>query len=124
MPKCVVVGPKFDWKGDPCRSTGPWERTIIYELHLRGYTKLHPKLPKEWRGTYKGLSAKVIEYIKSIGVTSVELLPVHTFINDTLLLDKGLTNYWGYNSIGFFPPYPPYPHYRAPTLRTFNQSLA
>ena len=124
MPKCVVVDPDFDWKGEPSRRAVRWEHTIIYELHLRGYTKLHPKLPKEWRGTYKGLSNEVLEYIKSLGVTSVELLPVHTFINDSILLDKGLTNYWGYNSIGFFAPDPRYAHEREQTLREFKEMVA
>src|SRR6202048_3001085 len=110
MPKCVVVDPNFDWRGGPARRSVPWGHTIVYEPHLRGYTKLHPGMPEEWRGTYKGLSTEIIEYIKSLGVTSVELLPVHTFINDSLLLDKGLTNYWGYNLIGFFAPHPRYPH--------------
>src|SRR5467141_3334477 len=124
MPKCVVVDPNFDWKGEPERRTVPWEHTIIYEVHLRGYTKLLPELPKEWRGTYKGLSGKIVEYIKSLGVTSVELLPIHTFINDSLLLDKGLTNYWGYNSIGFFAPDPRYAHEREQTLREFKEMVA
>jgi isoamylase len=124
VPKCVVVDPNFDWKGVPRRRTVPWEHTIIYELHLRGYTKLHPELPKEWRGTFKGLSGKVVEYIKSLGVTSVELLPIHTFINDSLLLDRGLTNYWGYNSIGFFAPDPRYAHEREQTLREFKEMVA
>jgi isoamylase len=124
MPKCVVVDPNFDWKGAATRRSVPWEHTIVYELHLRGYTKLHPKVPKQWRGTYKGLSNEVIEYIRSLGVTSVELLPVHTFINDSLLLDKGLSNYWGYNSIGFFAPDPRYAHEREQTLREFKEMVA
>src|SRR5690348_14305114 len=124
MPKCVVVDPNFDWKGEPSRRAVRWEHTISYELHLRGYTKLHPKLPKEWRGTYKGLSNEVLEYIKSLGVTSVELLPIHTFINDSLFLDRGLTNYWGYNSIGFFAPDPRYAHEREQTLREFKEMVA
>jgi isoamylase len=124
MPKCVVVDPNFDWQGEPRRRTVAWEHTIIYEMHLRGYTKLHPKLPKEWRGTYKGLSDAVIDYIRSLGVTSVELLPIHTFINDSLLLDRGLTNYWGYNSIGFFAPDPRYAHEREQTLREFKEMVA
>ena len=124
MPKCVVVDPDFDWKGEPGRRAVPWEHTVLYELHLRGYTKLHPELPKEWRGTYKGLSNEVIEYIKSLGVTSMELLPIHTFINDNLLLDKGLTNYWGYNSIGFFAPDPRFAHEREQTLREFKEMVA
>ena len=124
MPKCVVVDPNFDWKGEPGRCSVPWDHTIIYELHMRGYTKLHPKLPAEWRGTYKGLSEEVAAYIRSLGVTSVELLPVHTFINDSLLLDRGLTNYWGYNSIGFFAPDPRYAHEREQTLREFKEMVA
>jgi glycogen operon protein len=124
MPKCVVVDPNFDWKGAPTRRSVPWEHTIVYELHLRGYTKLHPKVPEQWRGTYKGLSNDVIEYVRSLGVTSVELLPVHTFINDSLLLDKGLSNYWGYNSIGFFAPDPRYAHEREQTLREFKEMVA
>jgi len=124
MPKCVVVNPDFDWRGEPGRRTVPWEHSTIYEVHLRGYTKLHPNLPKEWRGTYKGLSGTVIEYIKSLGVTSVELLPIHTFIDDSLLLDRGLTNYWGYNSIGFFAPDPRYAHEREQTLREFKEMVA
>src|SRR5207253_3476475 len=83
VPKCVVVDPNFDWKGEPGRRTVPWDHTVIYELNLRGYTKLYPGLASEWRGTYKGLSNEVLEYIRSLGVTSVELLPVHTFINDS-----------------------------------------
>jgi len=124
MPKCVVVDPNFDWRGEPGRRGVPWGHTIVYELHLRGYTKLHPKVPEPWRGTYKGLTNEVIEYIKSLGVTSVELLPIHTFINDSLLLDKGLTNYWGYNSIGFFAPDPRYAHEREQTLREFKEMVA
>ena len=124
MPKCVVVDPNFDWRGAPARRGIPWDHTIVYELHLRGYTKLHPKVPEPWRGTYKGMTNEVIEYIKSLGVTSVELLPVHTFINDSLLLDKGLTNYWGYNSIGFFAPDPRYAHEREQTLREFKEMVA
>jgi glycogen operon protein len=124
VPKCVVVDPNFDWKGEPERRTVPWEHTIIYEVHLRGYTKLHPELPKEWCGTYKGLSGKVIEYIKSLGVTSVELLPIHSIIDDSLLLDKGLKNYWGYNSFGFFAPARRYAHEHEQTLREFKEMVA
>ena len=124
MPKCVVVDPNFDWKGEAGRRGVSWEHTIVYELQLRGFTKLHSKLPEEWRGTYKGLSNEVLEYIKSIGVTSVELLPIHTFINDSMLLDKRLTNYWGYNSIGFFAPDPRYAHEREQTLREFKEMVA
>ena len=87
----------------------PWDRTIVYETHVRGFTKLHPAVPEHLRGTFSGLGRKeVVDYIRTLGVTSVELLPIHTFVNDSYLLDKGLTNYWGYNSIGFFAPDPRY----------------
>ncbi|MGE5526154.1 MAG: glycogen debranching protein GlgX [Rhodospirillaceae bacterium] len=125
MPKCVVVDPNFDWHGERGRRAIPWDRTIIYETHVRGYTKLFPAVPEHLRGTYAGLGAsEVIQYIKSIGITTVELLPVHTFINDSHLLDKGLTNYWGYNSIGFFAPDPRYAADRSQTLKEFKEMVA
>jgi isoamylase len=108
VPKSVVVDPNFDWQQNG-KPLVPWDRTIIYETHVRGYTKLHPAVPEKLRGTFAGLAVpEVIKYIKSIGVTSVELLPVHTFVNDSQLLDRKLTNYWGYNSIGFFAADPRY----------------
>ncbi|MDT8265932.1 glycogen debranching protein GlgX, partial [Roseomonas sp. DSM 102946] len=83
----------------------PWADTIFYETHVKGFTKLHPALPEELRGTYAGMGQpEIVDYIKSLGVTSVELLPVHSFVQDQHLTDKGLTNYWGYNTIGFFAP--------------------
>jgi glycogen operon protein len=125
VPKCVVVDPDFDWHGQP-RSRGvPWDRTIIYEAHVRGFTKRHPAVPENLRGTYKGLGTReVIDYVKSLGVTTVELLPVHTFISDSHLLERGLTNYWGYNSIGFFAPDPRYASEPAQTLREFKEMVA
>jgi isoamylase len=106
VPKCRVIDPAFTW-GRERRPAVPWEATIVYETHVRGYTKLHPAVPPALRGTYAGLGQKdVVDYIRSLGVTAVELLPIHTFVNDNYLLDKGLTNYWGYNSIGFFAPDP------------------
>ncbi|EAR20310.1 glycogen debranching protein GlgX [Nitrococcus mobilis] len=108
MPKCEVIDPTFDWTGDE-RPRVPWERTIFYETHVRGYTMRHPAVPPELRGNFKGLGQKaVVDYIKSLGVTSVELLPIHAFVQDQPLLDKGLRNYWGYNSIGFFALEPRY----------------
>jgi glycogen operon protein len=87
----------------------PWDQTVIYETHVRGFTKLHPDVYAEERGTFAGMCApSVLKYIKSLGVTSVELMPVHAFINDQHLLDQGLTNYWGYNSIAFFALDPRY----------------
>ena len=105
VPKCLVVDPSFEWRTETRRHQVPWDRTIVYELHVRGYTKLHPEIPKKQQGTFAGLCNKnVIAYIKSLGVTTVELLPVQTFATGRLLLDKKLTDYWGYNTIGFFAP--------------------
>src|ERR1043165_7354317 len=104
VPKCVVVDPAFSW-GHDARPHTPWHRTLIYELHVKGFTKLHPDVPEELRGTYAGLAhPSVVEYLRSLGVTAVELMPVHQFISDKFIQDRGLTNYWGYNSVGFFAP--------------------
>ena len=113
MLKCVDDDPNFDWQGEPRGRAVAWDRTVLYEAHVRGFTKLHPIVPGAHRGTYKGLGDKaVVDYVKSLGVTSVELLPIHTFINDSHLLERDLTNYWGYNTIGFFAPDPRYAHER------------
>src|ERR1700761_5378014 len=125
VPKCVVVDPNFDWQGQPRTRGVPWDQTILYEAHVRGFTKLHPHVPEHLRGTYRGLAVKeVISYVKSIGVTSIELLPVHTFLNDSHLLEQGLTNYWGYNSIGFFAPDPRYASAPEQCLREFKEMVA
>jgi len=125
VPKCVVVDPNFDWQGEPNRRPVPWGHTVLYETHVRGYTKRHPDVADHQRGTFAGLGTqKVIDYIKSLGVTSVELLPVHTFINDIHLSERGGTNYWGYNSIGFFAPDPRYACDRANSLREFKEMVA
>jgi glycogen operon protein len=108
VPKCVVIDQNFSWT-HPTRGRVPWEHTVIYETHVRGYTMRHPALAPALRGTFEGLGQKpIIDYIKSLGVTSIELLPIHAFVNDTYLLDKGLMNYWGYNTIGFFAADPRY----------------
>jgi isoamylase len=108
MPRCRVIDPAFTW-GDDRRPGVPWHETIIYEMHVRGYTMLHPAVPPQLRGTYAGLATTpVIEYLKELGVTAVELMPVHTFIDDRHLAQKGLSNYWGYNSIGYFAPHAAY----------------
>jgi glycogen operon protein len=108
MAKCRVIDPAFTWGRDR-RPAIPWERTIFYETHVKGFTRLHPAVPQHLRGTYAGLAVKeVVDYIRSLGVTSVELLPIHAFVQDQHLVDKGLANYWGYNSIGFFAPEPRY----------------
>jgi glycogen operon protein len=104
MLKCRVVDPAFTW-GKETRPGIPWERTIFYETHVRGFTRLHPAVPEHLRGTFAGFGTReVIDYIKALGVTSVELMPVHAFVQDQHLVDKGLANYWGYNTIGFFAP--------------------
>jgi len=104
LPKCVVVDPAFDWEGDTLPRI-PWHKTIIYELHVKGFTAGHPDVPDGQRGTYAGLSAPpVIDYLGSLGITAIELMPIHHFVADRHLVDRGLTNYWGYNSIGFFAP--------------------
>jgi isoamylase len=104
VPKCVVVDPAFSW-GDDEHPRTPWHRTLIYEMHVKGFTRLHPQVPEETRGTYAGMThPAVIDYLLSLGVTAVELLPVHQFVSGKHLTEKGLTNYWGYNSMGFFAP--------------------
>jgi glycogen operon protein len=104
IPKCVVIDPAFTWgEGRPPRI--PWNETIIYEVHVKAFTARHPDVPKALRGTYAGLaSSPAIEYLRSLGITAAELLPVHQFVADKHLVERGLTNYWGYNSIGFFAP--------------------
>ena len=108
MPKCVVHDAHFDWEGDRGVSL-PWHQTIIYEMHVKGFSAQHPGVPEALRGTYAGLAHPAsIEYLKSLGVTAVELMPVHQFIQDQHLEEKGLRNYWGYNSIGYFAPHDEY----------------
>ncbi|MCA1556912.1 MAG: glycogen debranching protein GlgX, partial [Acidobacteria bacterium] len=104
IPKCVVVDPAFSW-GDDKHPRTPWHKTLIYEMHVKGFTKLHPHVPENLRGTYTGMThPSVIEYLLSLGVTAVELLPVHQSVSGKHLSEKGLTNYWGYNSVAFFAP--------------------
>jgi glycogen operon protein len=104
MPKCRVIDPAFSW-GDDRRPNVPWSEMVIYEIHVRGFTKLHPDVPPPLRGTYAGLAcAGVVEYLRSLGITTVELMPVQAFVDDRHLVERGLANYWGYNTIGFFAP--------------------
>ncbi|MDH5512724.1 MAG: glycogen debranching protein GlgX, partial [Gammaproteobacteria bacterium] len=104
IPKCKVIDPAFTWGGDKPPRT-PWHETIIYEMHVKGFTQNHPQVPPALRGTYAGLATEpVIRHLKYLGVTAVELMPVHTFVDERHLVEKGLRNYWGYNSIGFFAP--------------------
>jgi len=108
IPKCVVVDPRFDWEGDRRPGT-PLHESIIYEAHVKGFTMRHPEIREDLRGTYAGLASQPsIAYLRSLGVTAVELLPVHAIADEAFLHDKGLTNYWGYSTIGFFAPHAGY----------------
>ncbi len=108
MPKNRVIDSAFTWGTDKPPHI-PWHETLIYELHVKGFTMRHPEVPSQLRGTYAGLAtAPVIEYLTRLGVTSIELMPVHSFVDDRSLVGRGLRNYWGYNSIGFFAPEPRY----------------
>ena len=104
MPRCRVIDPAFTWGRDQPPAI-PWERTILYEAHVRGLTKLHPEIAPESRGTFRGLaSPPMIRHFKRLGVTTVEILPIHRFVDDSYLVEQGLTNYWGYNTLCFFAP--------------------
>ncbi len=106
MPKSVVVDSAFTWGDDRSPNT-PWNRTVIYECHVKGISKLHPDVPEELRGTYLGLASDpLIDHLVSLGVTAVELLPVQHMMDERMLVERGLSNYWGYNTIGFFAPDP------------------
>ena len=108
MPKAVVADPAFDWDAEKALNHA-WEDTLIYEAHVKGLTERHPKVPEADRGTFAGLgSDAVIAHLQRLGVTAVELLPVHGFVQDRHLVEKGLSNYWGYNTLSFFAPYRPY----------------
>ena len=108
MSKSVVISPFFDWDNDRPPRT-PYNATVIYEAHVKGLTQTHPEIPEEIRGTYAAVAHPVmIEHYKKIGVTAIELMPVHQFIHDSHLADRGMTNYWGYNTIGFFAPHNDY----------------
>ena len=108
MPRSVVANPYFDWGNDRPPRT-PWHETVVYEAHVKGFTARHPDVAAEQRGTYLGLGdPAVIDYLKRLGVTAVELQPVHQFVHDNHLVERGLRNYWGYNSIGFFAPHNDY----------------
>lgn len=104
VPKCVVVDPSYDWEGDLLPRI-PWDETVIYEAHVKGLTMRHPEVEEGKRGTYAGLCAPaVLDYLKGLGITAVELLPVHHHVDDRTLVNRGLTNYWGYNTISYFAP--------------------
>jgi len=103
-PLAIVIDPAFTW-GDDRPPNTPWHKTVIYELHVRGFTKLHPEIPEEHRGTFTALGSEpAIRHLQQLGITAVELLPVHQHVDDRHLVERGLRNYWGYNSLGFFAP--------------------
>jgi isoamylase len=107
IPKCVVIDVAFDWQEDDLvRPHTPWNETVIYEVHVKGFTKLHPHVPEHLRGTYAGLASdEAIAHFRDLGITAVELLPVHHIADESFLRERGLRNYWGYSSIGFFAPH-------------------
>ncbi|MGG7054942.1 glycogen debranching protein GlgX [Nitrosomonas sp. ANs5] len=108
VPRSVVIDPRFDW-GDDQHPDTPWHESIIYELHVKGFTKRHPGIPDSLRGTYAGLAhPAAIEHLKALGITAVELMPVHQFIHYAHLTEKNLRNYWGYSTIGYFAPHNEY----------------
>ena len=108
MPRSVVTSPYFDWTDDRAPRI-PWHETVVYEVHVKGFTQNNPAVPPEWRGKYAGLgSPPAIDYLTKLGVTAVELLPVHQFAHSQNVLDKKLRNYWGYDTIGFFAPHNEY----------------
>jgi glycogen operon protein len=105
IPKCVVVDPHFDWEDDAPPDT-PWTETVIYEAHVKGFTQLSPDVREDLRGTYAGLASEpAVTYLKELGVTAIELLPIHHIADESFLHDRGLTNYWGYSSIGYLSPH-------------------
>jgi isoamylase len=125
VPRCVVINPFFDWGNDKPLGR-PLHETIIYEVHVKGFTARNPDIPEEIRGTYAGLShPAAVEYLAGLGITAVELLPVHQFIHDAHLMERGLRNYWGYNSIGYFAPHNEYAGQRQPgrQVQEFKQMV-
>ena len=108
VPRSLVVDPAFAWR-DPARPRHPYSDTVVYEVHVKGFTMAHPGVPVDLRGTYAGLGHEAaVAHLTDLGVTAVELLPVHQHVPESFLLDRGLTNYWGYNTIGFFAPHDGY----------------
>ncbi len=108
VPRSLVINPYFDWGHDRAPRV-PWQDTIVYELHVKGFTARHPKIPEHLRGTYAGLAhPAAIEHLVRLGVTTVEIMPIHQFVNDAFLLERGLSNHWGYNTIGYFAPHAGY----------------
>jgi len=124
IPKCVVADMHLPGLPAVARPKHLWSNSVFYEAHVRGLTKLHPAVPIAQRGTYAGMTTpEVLRHIRSLGVTAVELMPVHTFVNDDFLTERGLSNYWGYNSIGFFAPHPLYAADPANAVQEFKDMV-
>src|SRR2546430_1928617 len=125
-PLAVVIDPAFTW-GDDRPPRTPWHKPIIYELHVKGFTQLHPDVPERLRGTYAGLASEAaIQHLIRLGITAVELLPVHHFLNDRILVERGLTNYWGYNTLAYFAPESRYASQQVPqdAVQQFKMMVA
>ncbi|WP_196259963.1 glycogen debranching protein GlgX [Pelagibacterium limicola] len=121
MPKAVVADTDFDWDADNALRTR-WQDSFIYEAHVKGLTKLHPDVPEHYRGTFAGLADEaIVSHLKALGVSAIELMPVHAFVNDRHLVEKGLTNYWGYSTLAFFAPHAPYLH--SGQIRELKQAI-
>ena len=121
MPKCVVADPTFDWDADDALNH-TWENTVIYEAHVKGLTKLNSGVAEADRGTFAGLGSKaIIDHLTRLGVTAIEILPIHGFVQDRHLVEKGLSNYWGYNTLSFFAPYRPY--LKSGSIREVKQAI-
>ena len=125
-PLGAVIDPGFDWSGER-RPSYPAHETLIYEAHVRGMSKMHPEVPEHLRGTYAGMASEpIIKHLQKLGVTALELMPVHAFVQDRHLIDKGLRNYWGYNTLGFFAPEPGYasnPQDSSDVVREFKEMV-
>jgi isoamylase len=122
VPKSLVVNPSFDWEDDR-PPNHPWANTVIYETHVKGFTRRHPHVPEHLRGTYAGLASdEALAHLRDLGVTAIELLPIHQIVDEQFLHEKGLTNYWGYSSIGYLAPHALYAHGRggSEALREFK----
>ena len=121
VPKCRVIDPAFTW-GNERKPNVSWESTVFYEMHVKGFTELNDRIPENERGTFAGMAhSGVASYLSKLGVTTAQLLPIHSFINDSYLVEKGLKNYWGYNSIGFFAPHPSY--LNSPFVNEFKEMV-
>ncbi|MGH8961230.1 MAG: glycogen debranching protein GlgX [Jatrophihabitantaceae bacterium] len=123
VPRAVIIHNAYPW-GDDHRPNIAWDDTVIYELHVRGFTQQHPDIPPELRGTYAGLAhPAAVDYLKSLGITAVELMPIHAFVSEPSVQARGMANYWGYNSLAFFAPHEPYASRRGNQVREFKSMV-